>query len=217
MHADAGDTVRLFVGNGGPNLTSSFHVIGEIFDRVHDQGASEASSNVQTTLIPAGGAAWTEFTVDEPGDYLLVDHAITRTIDKGALAILTVAGDRDPAIYDGVFPDAAADSGTDEEAADYAPGDTIPVSMTEFAYQPDDLELAAGTYTFAVTNDGAAPHEWLLSRPGNHDGRFAETRELAAGETQEIEVTLKPGTYEYACHIPGHYEAGMKGTLTVTS
>lgn len=217
MQADVGDRVRLFVGNGGPNLTSSFHVIGEIFDRVHDQGASEASTNVQTTLIPAGGAAWTEFTVDEPGDYLLVDHALTRTIDKGALAVLTVAGDRDPAIYDGTFPEEDAevsDSGADQ-AAEYAPGDTIPVSMTEFAYHPENLELSAGTYTFAVTNDGAAPHEWMLATGAEHDDHFAETRELAAGETQEVEVTLEEGTYEYACHIPGHYEAGMKGTLTV--
>jgi nitrite reductase (NO-forming) len=105
MHANVGETVRLFVGNGGPNLVSSFHVIGEIFDRVHDQGASEASTNVQTTLIPAGGAAWVEFTLDVPGNYLLVDHSITRTIDKGALGMLVVEGDNDPSIFDGEFPE----------------------------------------------------------------------------------------------------------------
>ena len=52
MHANVGERVRIFIGNAGPNLASSFHVIGEIFDVVHKEGASEASTNVQTTLIP---------------------------------------------------------------------------------------------------------------------------------------------------------------------
>ena len=99
MTAEVGDTVRLFVGNGGPNLTSSFHVIGEVFDRAHVEGGSLVNENVQTTLVPAGGATWVEFTVDVPGDYLLVDHAISRTIDRGALAILTVTGPEDPSIF----------------------------------------------------------------------------------------------------------------------
>lgn len=219
MQADVGETVRLFVGNGGPNLVSSFHVIGEIFDRVHAQGASEADTNVQTTLIPAGGAAWVEFSVDVPGDYLLVDHSITRTIDKGALAVIRATGHHDPAIYDGEFPEIDPHAPTpadDAQSGEYAPGDTVTISMTEFAYRPDQLELPAGGYTFAITNDGAVPHEWMLNAFGSHDRHLATTRQLASGETQEVEVTLEPGTYEYACHIPGHYEAGMKGTIRVS-
>ncbi|HEX2027978.1 MAG TPA: copper-containing nitrite reductase [Nitriliruptorales bacterium] len=224
MHAQVGERVRLFVGNGGPNLVSSFHVIGEIFDRVHHQGASEADSNVQTTLIPAGGATWVEFTLDQPGDYLLVDHSITRTIDKGALAVLTVEGDHDPAIYDGEFPQAdpqaAASDGhgqaSTEPTGAYAPGDTIAISMSEFAYSPDHLDLPAGTYTFVVTNDGAVAHEWVLGANGANDDNRAGTRRLARGEAQRVEVTLEPGSYEYGCHIPGHYQAGMRGTLSVT-
>jgi nitrite reductase (NO-forming) len=104
MHAKVGDRVRIFVGNGGPNLVSSFHLIGEIFDQVHDQGATEAMSNVQTTVIPAGGAAWVEFKLDEPGRYSLVDHAISRAIDKGAVAFIDVDGQPDPAIYSTTDP-----------------------------------------------------------------------------------------------------------------
>ncbi|PZN06785.1 MAG: nitrite reductase, copper-containing, partial [Bacillota bacterium] len=100
MKARVGDRIRIFVGNGGPNLISSFHVIGEVFDVVHDQGASEAVHNVQTTLIPAGGAAWVEFTVDVPGTYTLVDHSISRSIDKGALAQIVVEGDPNPEVFD---------------------------------------------------------------------------------------------------------------------
>ncbi|HYF91053.1 MAG TPA: copper-containing nitrite reductase [Symbiobacteriaceae bacterium] len=99
MKAKAGERIRIFVGNGGPNLVSSFHVIGEIFDKVHHEGASEAASNVQTTLIPAGGAAWVEFTIDVPGRYQLVDHSISRAIDKGAVAFLDVEGQPVDAIY----------------------------------------------------------------------------------------------------------------------
>lgn len=99
MHAQAGERIRLIVGNGGPNLVSSFHVIGEVFDKVHPEGASEALSNVQTTLIPAGGATWVEFTVDVPGRYLLVDHSISRAINKGAVGFIDVAGPPDESIY----------------------------------------------------------------------------------------------------------------------
>lgn len=91
--ANVGDRVRLYVGNAGPNLTSSFHVIGEIFDNVWTEGGSTvAEHNVGTTLIPAGGTAIVEFTADKPGDYILVDHAIFRAFNKGALGVLTVSG-----------------------------------------------------------------------------------------------------------------------------
>lgn len=99
MKAKVGERIRMFVGNGGPNLTSSFHIIGEIFDVVHKEAASEAVTNVQTTLIPAGGATWVEFTVDVPGEYVLVDHALGRALGKGAIAVLHVEGPENPDIF----------------------------------------------------------------------------------------------------------------------
>lgn len=99
--ATAGETVRLFMGNGGPNLVSSFHMIGEIFDKVHVEGGSLVNENVQTTLIPAGGAVMMEFRVDVPGDYILVDHSIFRAFNKGALGMLKVDGEEDLKIYSG--------------------------------------------------------------------------------------------------------------------
>lgn len=101
LKAKVGETVRLFVGNGGPNLISSFHVIGEIFDKVNMEGGSAENQNVQTTLIPAGGAAITEFKLDVPGEYVLVDHSIFRAFNKGALGILEVEGSEDKKIYSG--------------------------------------------------------------------------------------------------------------------
>lgn len=104
MSANVGDTVRMYVGNGGVNLISSFHVIGEIFDKVYREGdlVSPPAQSVQTTLIPAGGAAAVEFTVDYPGKYILVDHALSR-LDRGAWGVLHVEGDEDSSIFDGVI------------------------------------------------------------------------------------------------------------------
>ncbi|PNK60090.1 nitrite reductase, copper-containing [Psychrobacter sp. FDAARGOS_221] len=101
LKAKVGETVRLYVGNGGPNLLSSFHVIGEIFDKVNMEGGSAENQNVQTTLIPAGGAAITEFKLDVPGEYVMVDHSIFRAFNKGALGILKVDGPEDKKIYSG--------------------------------------------------------------------------------------------------------------------
>ncbi|RXJ50073.1 copper-containing nitrite reductase [Gelidibacter gilvus] len=105
LTAKVGETVRLFVGNGGPGLVSSFHVIGEIFDRVTVEGGSLVNENVQTTLIPAGGAAMIEFKVDVPGSYVLVDHSIFRAFNKGALGLLNVTGEENEKIYSGELMD----------------------------------------------------------------------------------------------------------------
>ena len=106
LQAQKGETIRLFVGDGGPNLTSSFHVIGEIFDNVYQEGnTSTAVHNVQTTMIPAGGAAIVEFKVNVPGTFILVDHALTRAFNKGALGQLKVSGDPDKLVYSGKISD----------------------------------------------------------------------------------------------------------------
>ncbi len=101
LKAKIGETVRLYVGNGGPNLVSSFHVIGEIFDRVHVEGGSLINEDVQTTLIPAGGAAIVEFKIDVPGTFILVDHSIFRAFNKGALGMIKVEGTDLKTIYSG--------------------------------------------------------------------------------------------------------------------
>jgi nitrite reductase (NO-forming) len=101
LKGKVGETVRLFVGNGGPNLVSSFHVIGEIFDRVYTEGGLKVQENVQTTLVPAGGSAIVEFKLDTDGTYILVDHSIFRTFNKGSLGMLKVEGPGRKDIYSG--------------------------------------------------------------------------------------------------------------------
>ncbi len=101
LTAEVGETVRLYVGNGGPNLVSSFHVIGEIFDKVYVEGGDLVNENVQTTLIPAGGAAIVEFKIETPGEYILVDHSIFRAFNKGALAQLKAEGKENKKVFSG--------------------------------------------------------------------------------------------------------------------
>ncbi len=99
LQAKVGERVRLFVGDAGPNLTSSFHVIGEVFDNVYAEGGTVATHNVQTTLIPAGGSAIVEFGVEQAGDLILVDHSIFRAFNKGALGVLTVSGPPEAKVF----------------------------------------------------------------------------------------------------------------------
>ncbi|MCD9047421.1 copper-containing nitrite reductase [Luteimonas sp. MHLX1A] len=100
MTANVGEEVRIFFGVGGPNMTSSFHLIGEVFDRVYNLASftSPPLTDVQTTLVPPGGATMVEFKVDYPGKYILVDHALSRA-EKGLTGILTVHGDADATIF----------------------------------------------------------------------------------------------------------------------
>ncbi|MEO8289342.1 MAG: nitrite reductase, copper-containing, partial [Chloroflexota bacterium] len=100
LRARVGDTVRIYFGVGGPNFTSSFHVIGEIFDRVYREGSltSPPLTNVQTTLVTSGGAAVVELTLQVPGKYTLVDHSLSRT-ERGLAGSLIVDGALDPDLY----------------------------------------------------------------------------------------------------------------------
>lgn len=103
MQAKVGETARIYFGNGGVNLISSFHVIGEIMDRVYREGdlVSAPARSVQTTLVPAGGATVADIKLDYPGNYMLVDHALAR-IDRGAWGVLRVTGPADKSIFNGV-------------------------------------------------------------------------------------------------------------------
>lgn len=96
-----GETVRLYVGNGGPNLSSNFHVIGEVFDNVYAEAGSSVTHDVQTTNVPAGGASIVEFRAETSGDFHFVDHAIFRATQKGALGTIRVAGEPEVAVYSG--------------------------------------------------------------------------------------------------------------------
>lgn len=132
--ANVGETVRLFVGNGGPNLISSFHVIGEIFDKVYTEGGIIPNQeHVQSTLVPAGGSSIVEFKVEVPGTLILVDHSIFRAFNKGALGMLKVSGPENKEIYSGKEVDA--------------------VYLGEQASENSELKTLRAEYEKALTQD----------------------------------------------------------------
>ena len=120
MKANVGEKVRIWIGNAGPNYISSFHVIGQIFENVYREGdlISPPAHNIQTTLVPAGGAAMVEFTSQVPGTYLLVDHAIFR-LHKGAAASIKIEGADNKEIFDPVTAGPKAMAMSDK---DHVPG-----------------------------------------------------------------------------------------------
>jgi nitrite reductase (NO-forming) len=103
LTAKVGDNVRIFFANAGPNHVASWHIIGEIFDKVYTEGSltTPPLENIQTTLVPAAGSTMVEFKVEVPGTYLSVDHSIFR-IAKGAVGLLKVEGAEQPDIYKGL-------------------------------------------------------------------------------------------------------------------
>ncbi len=105
LQANVGERVRIYAGNGGPNLLSSFHVIGEIFDTVRPEAGRHETHDVQTTVIAPGGATQVEFKLDTAGTYILVDHAISRAFNKGALGALKVSGPDNKDVYSGKISD----------------------------------------------------------------------------------------------------------------
>ena len=145
LKAKVGETVRMYVGNGGPNLVSSFHVIGEIFDKVYVEGGKLINENVQSTLIPAGGAAIIEFKVDIPGSFTIVDHSLFRAFNKGALGQLVVEGEDHPEImtkklsdeaYKGTGAAAGAASGASASGASGASAPAAPASSASGSSNP---------------------------------------------------------------------------------
>ncbi|MBI2550075.1 nitrite reductase, copper-containing [Candidatus Woesearchaeota archaeon] len=111
LTANVGETVRVYMGNGGVARISSFHVIGEIFDTVYPEAATSALlHNVQSTIVPAGGATITDFRLEVPGSFVLVDHALAR-IDRGAWGILKVAGADNAEVFAGVGGSVAVGGG----------------------------------------------------------------------------------------------------------
>jgi nitrite reductase (NO-forming) len=110
LTAKVGETVRIFFGVGGPNYTSSFHVIGEIFDRAYPMASlSSPMKDVQTITTPPGGASVVEFKVEVPGNYVLVDHALSR-VEKGLAGILKVDGPQNDEIFKDLNPQRSAQS-----------------------------------------------------------------------------------------------------------
>ena len=168
LHAKVGETVRIFLLNAGPNLISSFHVIGGILDRVYAEGAiaSPPLLNVQTTLVPAGGSAMMEFTAEVPSKLTLVDHALFR-IHRGAVGLIAVTGTANLELFSSIQNATQTGQGnmtsmanmtattvtTQSNQGQASAGNNTVVMIENFAYNPEDLTIYAGTTVTWVNND----------------------------------------------------------------
>ncbi len=155
LKAEVGQKVRMYVGNIGPNLISSFHVIGEMFDNVYGEGGSTITAHdIQTTLIPAGGASMVEFKAEVPGTYTIVDHSIFRAFNKGAVGQLIIGGEPNPELFSGRQADEIY-LGEGEAQMQGMPG--------EASFQGDDqqagaMESAAKDQNVAESADETGDH-----------------------------------------------------------
>lgn len=157
LEAYVGDTVRIYFGVGGPNLTSSFHVIGEIFDKVYFEGGASFQSNVQTTMVPAGGSAIVELQVQVPGGYPIVDHSLFRAFNQGAVGMLDVKGPADKLVYSGKQQDSLA-------KADVLPANASPMEAAMVGLTMPE-RMAAGQKLFGASC-GACHQASGLGLPG---------------------------------------------------
>lgn len=227
LEAEVGETVRIYFVDGGPNLTSSFHVIGEIFDRAWAWGTLESQPvrGVQTISVPPGGSVIVEFKVDVPGDYILVDHALGR-VAKGASGILRVTGEHDADIFDvpeGTLAGVGShDMGghSPEAGEELADGETVEVEMSDNAFEPNAFAVPAGaTVTFELPNVGAVPHNMRVAADlaGDYDSPesvVSTPQIVSVGSTGTLTWTApaEAGTYLFRCDI---HPVDMTGTITV--
>lgn len=239
LKATVGQKVRIYFANGGPNLTSSFHVIGEIFDKAWILGGTSSPplTGIQTVTIPPGGAGIVEFKVDVPGDYKLVDHALGRAT-KGAAGTLHVDGKANKDTFDAPGQDVAVlnSHGNSTVAAVPAvtatPTPSAPASpsaaatpgantvvMRDNAFEPKELHAATAgqKVTFTLQNQGLVPHNMRIAPlDGNYDGTQAAVSQpdiILNGKSGSLTWTpAAPGTYKFRCDI---HPDQMTGTIVV--
>lgn len=161
LRAKAGESVRIYLGNAGPSLVSSFHIVGEIFDDVYGEGGTVANQhNVQTTLVPVGGSAMVDLVADVAGSYQLVDHSMFRAFNKGAMGALEIEGASRPELFSGRQAEEIFNPGTHLQrvasaTARPAPGDRgheLYSTICTACHQPDGRGLQ-GTFPPLAQSD----------------------------------------------------------------
>lgn len=222
-HVDVGQSVRIFVGNAGPNLISSLHVIGQIFDKVFREGdlISPPGQGVQTTLIPAGGSAVVEFTPRVPGTLLMVDHSIFR-LHRGAAASLVVDGQKTAQTAE-IFNPVTAANGPEMSADAHlggAPAASMPMNHANMPGMNHDNMPAMDHSQHAVPNsDAPAPgggnpqaetiHTWGIPPASDEKAVEAAMARAAAAPTQDAEpAPAAPGNTIAILPGAGNYGSG---------
>jgi uncharacterized cupredoxin-like copper-binding protein len=197
-----GETIRAYVLNAGPNRTENFHVIGTVFDTTHIEGV--VGHDAQTVSLGASQGGWVEFTLDQKGNYPFVTHSFA-DMAKGGVGILHTEG--------APMPKAPAPVAK--------PVGGVAVTLGDMWIKSPQASVKAGKVTFNVTNTGATMHQFAIVKApaqltgGVPSGALAKGAMLMGGKSETVSATLKPGSYELVCLMPGHYQAGQHVAFTV--
>ncbi|HKX73796.1 MAG TPA: plastocyanin/azurin family copper-binding protein [Acidimicrobiia bacterium] len=205
-----GERSRIYFINAGLNLDSNFHPIGSHWDVVYPEATllSRPLRGSQTTLVPAGGGTVVEMVGMVPSTVVLVDHALARAVDKGAIGQVVISGEANPEIFEDVT---GGTGGTTDTTGGHNMGPTESVSITagawnaqpmdaadEFAatespadYSTNVLTVKVGT-TVTWTNDDDQMHT-VTDVNGGFDSGF-----LQPGDTWSYTFTTA-GEFEYYC------------------
>lgn len=224
LQSEVGETVRIFLGNAGPNATASEHVIGEIFTKDYALGSlsSPPLTGIQTASVPPGGAAILEMKTQTPGTYTLMDHAMAR-MAKGLMAVVNVKGQDNVALmHDGATgpPTGTAEiSGittADLKAATDAPS-MVAVASSGRAGGEAMAGMSPGTMDNGTAAAPAAPHFDLRAAIDSEHSLVGCMNELNDGKTMlqlfhsqkvyrlEAQPILFSQNAGHLVHVTGHF------------
>ena len=233
LRANVGETIRIFFLNAGPNLDSSFHVIGGILDRVYTEASllSPPLLNVQTTLVPAGGAVMVEFKTEVPAKLTLVDHSLFRIL-RGALGQIAVQGPSNPALFssikNGTGPapgmstmNMTTENQTATNTGTQSSSNSTVIMIANYAYNPAQLTITAGTMVTWINQDTVG-HTVTEGNPDSPKSSSTRIFDSSHGTDGAEVITIQPGkSYSFTFTTPGEYEyyciphPFMKGHITV--
>ncbi len=211
LHMNVGERARIYFVNAGLNLDSNFHPIGSHWDKVYQEAAllNSPLRGSQTTLVPAGGGTVVELVGQVPSTIVLVDHALSRAFDKGAIGQIVVSGEANPQIFEAVGPGAGEAPADHMASAPAAGGESVSIvagagdpqpmdSPDEYAddeaapdYSVNVLRIPVGT-TVTWTNDDTVMHT-VTAADGSFDSGF-----LDPGDTWSYTFE-EPGEFDYSC------------------
>jgi len=196
-----GERSRIYFVNAGLNLISSFHPIGSHWDAVYPEAAllNAPLLGSQTTLVPAGGGTVVELVGQVPQTVVLVDHALSRAFDKGAIGHIVISGDDNAEIFEEVA--AAPAAGRSEESAADASEEAQPDATAEVA-AAETVSIEPGSSTFQ--DDGAADEFAGSEEPADYSANVIEVK---VGDT--VTWTNDDTTVHTVTAVDGSFDSGL--------